>query len=145
MSNSKPKRPNRNTKPPRFSASVELKRIYEWFVKPLALHAGMTTEDRVFDMNERIEIALGGAYRSVAFAKATESFKLPPTRWQPDAPPTWLEDAPEVDRLVKPGDTLVLRSDVRTPDVCEVEFKEHVYTMGPREFAEVEAKCKVVV
>jgi hypothetical protein len=131
-----------------FGANPYIQKIYEWFIRPLAMtveHSNYSGEEEEIKLPERIRVVFGTGMREVFFCRANCAFRLPGGVWRNLSTPSDIVYGDVMTRrLVRKGDPLVYRRDSRTPERCEVEFSEQVFVMTEAEFNVVREKLEIL-
>jgi hypothetical protein len=143
---SKTGRKRKNFHPPRWRANEYTERIYQWFLRPLAMAIEISAEERRADVAARLELVFGGNTRAVTAVKTTATIKLPDRRWSSHlVPDSRIGGASLQERLVPVGTTLYVRRDEKYRGDVEIQYDENVFVLYEHEVEEIKDKWKVLV
>jgi len=106
-----------------------IRTIWLRYIKPLAELLVVNGTVELF--TDGVHILFGSDYRSVLFMRATRAFTIPGKLWYRDS--IWVYGSG--DRRVHKNEVVLVRTDTRTPDEIDLEYKEELFKLTANEYA----------
>ncbi len=127
--------------PSKVGSTPALKDLYISFLKPFLSQYYIHEEQTL--MAEGVEGFFSVKSRPISWCKAKRSFTMPGYMWRsPSRPFDFIEGVGR--RYVKPGSSVVIRSDANLPDKHDVEFDEQVFVLSDAELSVVKEYLEVL-
>lgn len=115
--------------------------LYRLFIRPF------TEQYTVAAADSRIKTALhaffGIHYRSIFWCRALADFTIPGKKWESESRP-YKHISGEGNRKVRRGNAIIVREDIRTPDVYEIEFRDQMFVLTKSQFKSIEDYIKKI-
>lgn len=115
------------------SYSPDIKQIYSGFIKIFQKH--LTLAEHQSPFTETINTFFGANYRHVYFCRATIAFQMPGMIVSPTN---------KVKRTVRVNDPVIIRYDIRTPELNEVDFADQGFRLTELQRNHIMEKLKII-
>ena len=117
-------------------------KIFNLFIKPLIKEFVVPPTATENVLHRKLEMWFNKDERDIWDVKCRVPFIIVGPRWMSLSTPERFHVYGDGDRTVSKGDYLCVRTDIRTPDIVEVQFKEQVFVMRATEWSVLSEKVE---